>query len=162
MVFSDASFGNVKNGGSQGGFIIFLSDETNSVTPLSWSSKRLKRVVRSTMAAETLALLQAVDGAIYLRQFISEVLFNELSAKSIPIYCFVDNKDLCSALESSKDVNERRLRVEIQTLKDCIRNDNLFIRWVDTKNQLADVFTKTGLKSCTLLNALADGVEMYF
>ena len=53
ICFSDASFGNVKNGGSQGGYIIFVADKWGKCAPVSWSSKR---VVKSTLAVETLAL----------------------------------------------------------------------------------------------------------
>ena len=37
--YSDASFGNLAGGGSQGGYIIFLSDPDGSRCPLSWPSR---------------------------------------------------------------------------------------------------------------------------
>ena len=60
-LYSDASFNNLPNGGSQGGFIILLSDKYNNVAPIAWSSIKLKRVGRSTIAADTLALLDGCD-----------------------------------------------------------------------------------------------------
>ena len=53
-MYNDASFGNLKDGGSQGGFVSFLADETNVCSPVMWQSRKLKRVVKSTMASETL------------------------------------------------------------------------------------------------------------
>ena len=42
IVYQDASFGNLSDGGSQGGFIIFLCDKNGTCCPTSWSSKRIK------------------------------------------------------------------------------------------------------------------------
>ena len=50
LVFHDASFANMAGSGSQGGYVIFLSDVfANKVTPIAWQSHRLKRVVNSTI-----------------------------------------------------------------------------------------------------------------
>ena len=43
--FSDASFANLSNSGSQGGFIIFLKDENNARCPIFW---KLGRYVESS------------------------------------------------------------------------------------------------------------------
>ena len=63
--FSDASYRNLKGEGSQGGFIIFICNQYNQVVPIQWQSKKVRRVVRSTLAAECLAQLEA-SGASYL------------------------------------------------------------------------------------------------
>ena len=42
--------------------------------PLIWQSKR--RVVRSFLAAEALALTDALDDAVYMIKLFSEVMFN--------------------------------------------------------------------------------------
>ena len=54
--FSDASLANLKNDGSQGGGIIFIVGENGEYVSLTWNSKKIKRMVKSTIAAETLAL----------------------------------------------------------------------------------------------------------
>ena len=64
-VFSDASLGNMSEGGSQGGFIILLTSETNKCSPIWWNSKKIRRVVRSSLAAETLAMSEGIDTAVY-------------------------------------------------------------------------------------------------
>ena len=51
ICYNDSSFGNLINGGSQGGFVIYLADNTGAAVPIMWSSHRLKRVVKSAMAA---------------------------------------------------------------------------------------------------------------
>ena len=152
-LFCDASFGNVKNGGSQGGHIIFITDGSH-FSPLGWSSKRLKRVVKSTLAAETLAMLDAIDTAIFARQLFSEVLSKDCACKHIPICCFVDNKDLHMAVFSQKDVTEKRLRLELHNLQDLVKNDNVKVDWVPTDQQVADIFTKTGVSNSILFKYL--------
>ena len=55
VVFSDSSMGNLADGGTQGGHFIMLMGEDGKFSPICWQSKRIRRVVRSTLAGETLA-----------------------------------------------------------------------------------------------------------
>ena len=55
------------DGGNQGSYLIFLVDTDNHCNLLSWQSKRLKRIPRSSLAAETVAALDGIDAAIYIR-----------------------------------------------------------------------------------------------
>ena len=64
--YGDASFGNLPEGGSQGGLVIFLVDSHGVKCPLAWQSKKVRRVVKSALAAETLALLDAAETGVYL------------------------------------------------------------------------------------------------
>ena len=65
--FSDASFANLSDNGSQGGFIVFLKNENGLRCPLLWQTRKIRRVVKSTLAAETLALLECAETAVYLK-----------------------------------------------------------------------------------------------
>ena len=53
--FCDASYANLKDGSSQAGMIVFLKGKNGKISPLSWSSRKIKRVCRSTLTAETMA-----------------------------------------------------------------------------------------------------------
>ena len=64
VVYTDASFGNLHGVGSCGGHIIFLSDKNDRSTPIAWHSGKVKRIVRSTLAAETVSLLARTVEAI--------------------------------------------------------------------------------------------------
>ena len=46
--FSDASLANLRNGESQGGGIIGIVGENGEYVPLSWNSKKIKQMVKST------------------------------------------------------------------------------------------------------------------
>ena len=51
---SDASLGNLPNGGSQGGLYVELTDG-EYVCPIEWQSRRIRRTATSTMAVEIIA-----------------------------------------------------------------------------------------------------------
>ena len=42
QLFTDASFNNLPNGGSQAGQIIFLSDSWNNCSPVYWNLSKIK------------------------------------------------------------------------------------------------------------------------
>ena len=62
--YSDASFGNLEDSGSQGGMVIFLSDENGNRCPIQWYSRKIRRIVKSTLAAETTAIELASNPVI--------------------------------------------------------------------------------------------------
>ena len=66
VVFAGASYANLPNGASQEGFIIFLANQTQSSCPISWASRKVKHIVKSTLAAETLAMVDAADTAYFM------------------------------------------------------------------------------------------------
>lgn len=53
VVFSDASLGNLPDGGTQGGILVVLMGKEGKFSPLCSQSKRIRCVVRSTLAGET-------------------------------------------------------------------------------------------------------------
>ena len=156
VLYVDAAFGNLADGGSQGGYLVFLADQHNNCNLISWQSKRLKRIVRSTLAAETLAMCEGVDAALYVSAVYSDMAYND-SSRKLPLQVLTDNKSLQDALKSSKYVSDRRLRIDIGSLKELIDYEHMQICWVPTDEQLADVLTKTGVNADKLINTLLTG-----
>ena len=74
--FNDSSFGNLCDGGSQGSYIILLEGQNGNCSPLMWQSKKLRRVVRSTMATETLSQVEAAEACFWSLGILKEILFN--------------------------------------------------------------------------------------
>ena len=91
VCFSDASFANLKDGSSQGAYISFLVGMDGNFAPLSWHSRKVRRVVKSTLGAETLALASGAESCILLRTLLAEILKTD---KLIPIVCKTDSKSL--------------------------------------------------------------------
>ena len=72
--YSDASFANLDDGGSQGGYIIFVVGKNGKHFPLHWQSKRIRRVVKSTQASETLAMVDLAEVCVFYKTFICDLL----------------------------------------------------------------------------------------
>ena len=152
QVFSDASFGNLIDGGSQVGLLVFLVNSEGIRCPLYWQSRKARRVVKSTLAAETLALIEAAEAAV----FISRVISDLLGCINLEIQCFVDNKSLVDALHSSHRVEDKRLRIDIAVMQDMLdRKEVTSVKWVNTDDQLANCLTKRGASPLRLLEVLA-------
>ena len=64
----------------------------------------MNRVVRNTLAAETIALSDAVDDGFCISEIVSELLFN--------------GNILYNAIKSKKNVLEKRLRIDIAMLRE--------------------------------------------
>ena len=58
--------------------------------------KHIKRVVCSSLSAETPGLCDAIDDAIFLQHMISELLFN--NCVKTPINVYTDNRSLFDTL----------------------------------------------------------------
>ena len=155
-VYSDASFGNLNGGGSQGGFVIFLCDaEVSKAIPLHWRSLRVKRVVKSTLAAETLALVDAAESCFWLQKLYEEM--TETVGSSI--ICYTDNESLYKTVYLTTSDTDKRLQIDISILREILSNGEISkVNWVNTKFQLADCLTKIGAPSDNLIATLMDGV----
>ena len=160
-IFTDAAFGNLQDGGSQGAYLIFLTDEEKRCNLVSWQSKRIKRIVRSSLAAETLALSEGIDAALFISTLYNEIIHGPNNAKqypAIPITAYTDNKSLYDALKSSKFVIDRRLRIDIGALRELVARRNVKeIAWIDNTKQLADALTKRGSSTDKLKDVLRNG-----
>ena len=151
FVYTDASFGNLKDGGSQGAYLVFLLDESDICNLITWQSKWLKRIPRSSLAAETIALLDGIDAGVYIAQ-----LFFEILKVRFPITILTDNKSY-DAIQSNKYVQNKRLRIDIGPIKETLMKQEIHkIKWINSTQQLADILIKSGANT-SLLNVLQTG-----
>lgn len=157
IVYTDASFGNLNDGvDSMGGHIVFISDKNNFCAPLDWVSCKIKRVVRSTIAAETLALCDGLDNAIFTRSLLAEMIGCDES--EIGIKAVIDNKSCFEAVYSTSLVDDKRLRRDIAAVQELLRLKTVEeIQWVGGEQQLADVMTKSGVNGLKLLEVIQSG-----
>ena len=150
-VYTDASHNSLVNGGSQEGHVIFLCDRDQKCVPISWASKRIKRVARSTLSAETLAAVDAVDAA-----FLIATIFGEILNLNLPmsIDLVTDCKSLLDAVNTTNLVSDRRLRVDIAALRQMVEKGEVNFHWIDSSMQLADGLTKKGASKARLLEVI--------
>ena len=82
LVYTNASLGNLPDGGTQGGYIIFLANEKGKAIPICWNSRR---VVRSTLAGETLAMAEGIDVAIFMSALFTELTTGTPATDGLPL-----------------------------------------------------------------------------
>ena len=144
---SDASFGNLTDSGSQGAFVIFLRDETGKRCPLFWQTKTIRHVVKSTVSAETLALLDCAEAAVYVNFILCEVS----GCRALKINCLLDNKSLVDAPQTSYSIEGKSLEIYIAVLRCMIDNGEISkVSWVASRQPFADCLTKRGASTVQL------------
>ena len=141
VVYTDSSYNNLDDGGSQGGHIVFLKDKHNKSCPISWRSVRVRRVARSTLAAECLSFADGIDTATFVAKIAAE--FQVIKPTS-SILAVTDSRSLYDAANTSTQISDRRLRVEIAAIREAKEKEEIEILWIGKENQLADVLTKKG------------------
>ena len=157
VVFTDASLCNINGGtGSTAARIVWLMDCYGKCCPLSWHANKIKRVVRSTIAAEALSLQEELECGFYYRKIFEDIL--GISNKTIPIIAYVDNKSVIEAVYSTKLVDDKRLRIDIAAISESLSRDEVSeIKWCPGKIHLADCMTKRGASGYNVLNVFKEG-----
>ena len=169
--FGDASFASAKNLNSHQGALICATDENLNrnqeapVSPVAWSSKRIPRVVRSTLSAEAYAMSKAVDilgwiralwGVIHIPHFKWQdpaAGFKQLRAATVVTDC-KSLYDLVTRL-AMPSCEEFRTTLEVLLIKQRCSENSVF-RWIPTTLQVADSLTKP-MDPVLLRTVLAQG-----
>ena len=162
--FSDSSYANLPGGATGGGLLWMMvengPEKTQRFHLLTWRCRRLKRVCRSTFAAETIAAAEALDELFLVTSLTSDT-FDRMQKRTLvatpPTLC-TDCRSLSDHVETRKlPVTERRLMVELCVITESVDRDEVVLHWVATEVQLADALTKH-TAPLTLQNALRDAV----
>ena len=99
--------------------------------------------MKTILTAETLVLQEAVDLSVMIKYILSEILQIQLNNQTLPIKCITDSKSLHWAVYSSKEVTEKRLKIELSTISGSLEKGEIeSVLWVNSKHQLADCPTK--------------------
>lgn len=150
VAFTDASFANLPDRGSQGAYILFLCDKHGEYCIITWQSRRIRRVVNSTIAAECLAAVEASEAAIHLKSVLQAII-----KKDLPISLLCDNRSLVDAVHSSTNVENKRLQIDVGVLRDMLQQGDLQeFRWIENQKQVANALTKTGASTDYLLDII--------
>ena len=144
---SDASLGTMPRCGSQGGFVLFVTDERvlTQMAPTAamlWSRRRLKRVARSSLATEGMALCKAVEAAEHLRAALAELMWVsfdyrqwEQAADFAKVVACTDAKSVYDHVtREAGTASDKRLAVDLVALKeffhDQVMEDCSDVRWL--------------------------------
>ena len=169
--FSDASFATRANSQSQKGCLIMAASwqignwQSSEASPLIWYSKKISRVVASTLASEAYALSGSVDLLTWVRLHWSWICKPhdqwkqpESCLQQCPeAYAVVDCKSLYDLIQKTTipSCQEYRTMLEALIIKDRIK-EGIVIKWVHSAAQLADSLTKC-MDNSTLRQFLAAG-----
>ena len=77
-------------------------------------TRKLKRVVKSTLTAETLALQEVIEAAIMIKAMFLEILNVDAHNQILPIKCVT----LHDAVYSTKTLTEKRLKIELCAIRE--------------------------------------------
>jgi hypothetical protein len=126
---------------SRTGYVI-----TFASCPVFWSSKLQTEVTLSTTEAEYIAMSQAARDLIPMRALLQEfskatkLIVGDTIAHST---IFEDNRG-CVDLATAPKLRPRTKHIGLKYhhFRSHVENGSIKIQWIDSKNQLADIFTK--------------------
>ena len=88
---------------------------------------------------------------MFIKALVSETI--EVNTQNpIKINAYIDNQSLHDLLHNTKHALEKRLVLDISSLREMIDRKEVTVTWVDNKKQLSDVLTKAGSPPSVLLD----------
>ena len=158
-VYSDASFKNLPDGvNSAMGYVILLSNgyefnERSNCCVLAWKSVTIKRVTNSTYESETLALSEAVEEAMVLKDQL--IKLTNIPKELIKIESLCDCRDTVAAIYSTKTTKGGRVQIDIARIQQLVEEGEVErVKWIPTVKQIADSLTKEGAAKESLLSTV--------
>ena len=125
--------------------IVFMEGSNGKYMPLTWQSRKLRRVVKRTLTAETLPLQEVIEVAFMIKCILLEILNLNVKNQILRIKCITDSKSLHDAVYSSNNPTEKKLKIELCSIWESLEKGEIqCIKWVNSKDQLADCLTKEG------------------
>ena len=121
---------------------------------LEWRSQSCKRVCRATFGAESMAAIEGMEGAQYMRALLASLLAGRLvnhdeARKRWRLLCATDCKSLHDHLHkagAAKIPTDRRLAIDLAALRQELTYEKwtprMPLQWIPTSLQLADPLTK--------------------
>ena len=160
LTYHDASYACRRDGSSQGGLITTLVDEgllrglPSVYSPICWQSKKLPRVCRSSTAAEVQTGSHAMDAHEFTKQMMIEWFNQEpicpkdmdQALGQVASIVVTDSKNLYDSVvrveTSGLQLEEKRLALEVLSIRERVNLTGVHFRWVDSDQQLADGVSK--------------------
>lgn len=137
--YTDADFASNRDDRiSMGGQFICLDR-----SPITWRTFKEKSVALSTMEAEFIALVEGVKEITWLNSVLDECCQNRLLNHTSKPLVYVDNQAAIDFLKSPIE-NHRTKHIEVRYyfVRDLYYKSNFDIKYVRSKFNLADIFTK--------------------
>ena len=133
--FSDSDWaGDVNDRKSTSGYIFQVGD-----TAISWRSRKQSCVALSTAEAEYIALSQAAQEAIWLRQ-----LYTDLQGEPPkPITVYEDNQAaICLSKNPQGHGRSKHIEIKYHFIREQVNKKTIELKYCQTSNMVADMLTK--------------------
>ncbi|XP_058791687.1 uncharacterized protein LOC131664504 [Phymastichus coffea] len=135
QAYADASYADCKGSLTTCGFVIKLYGD-----PISWRTHKQPHVTLSTCEAEYITMSDTCQELVGLDNSLKLILNKSLALMTL--WC--DNRAAGKNTEMDGG-NKLRHVFEIKEhyVKECVEKDLVKVKWVESKKQLADIFTKS-------------------
>ncbi|KAG7666113.1 uncharacterized protein J8A68_000369 [[Candida] subhashii] len=131
--FSDASYAPDLERYSISGRVIYLNNYL-----ISWATKRQKTITTSTYASEIVALKSTVEESLKLKGIMENMNFkiDEIIARE-------DNMGVVKYCRNQNfNHSKKHIDISYKYLRDLATNGDIYLSWISTKANIADMFTK--------------------
>ena len=135
--YSDSSFqSDPDDSKSISGYVFTLNGGA-----VSWKSTKQQTVADSTTEAEYIAVSEAAKEAVWMKKFITELGVVPEIENPMPLYC--DNTGaVAQAKEPRAHHKSKHILRRFHLVREIVERQDVYIDRVDTKNNVADPFTK--------------------
>ena len=142
---------------SVGGHVKLLCDvKTNNCCVLGWKSRKIKRKVVSSLAGETLAMIDAIGDLVYTKAVLVQLFGSR--ANEVKTVVVTDCKNLEEAIKSTSLVDDPWLVPDVAVIKEALENGTITkVKRVRGEDMLANCLTKSGASGKDLLAVLKSG-----
>ena len=127
---------------SVSGFVIGFQSESGDFSPIVWRSKKQTCVATSTCEAEYVAMHEVCREVTFLRSVLKEIGWSK-GRKPTVVFC--DNRSAV-AIGNDEAVRSKRARyidIRFHYARWCARQGLVRFQWIGTKENIADLFTKS-------------------
>ena len=160
LTAADPAWANRPDGSSTSGHVIMaahpniLRGESSIVSVLAWNSRKIRRVVRSSLGAECAAFSTGLEHTDTFRVLYGELCGDLCDLAEYKTYiqmtdalCVNDCKSLADALLAAgsaaiKTSEDKRQGIELSMIKQRLSRDETRFQWVEGATVPADVLTK--------------------
>ena len=123
--YGDAGFRSLPDKVSScgGHALLIINSESKAACVVSWRSRKLRRVVSSSSAAEALAANDILDEMFYVKELLKEIVGQ--NAEKVSLELITDSQNLYRAVMSTTVIENPRSRTDIVKIKQSLRSGEL-------------------------------------
>ena len=139
-----------------GHVLLIVNRVTNKCSVMNWRSKKIKRIVSSSLGGETLATIGAIGEVVYAKAVLKEIYGTRMN--DIPAIVFTDSNNLFQAAHTTKLVDDPWLIPDISSIKEALKDGVIDeLRLIPGDAMIANCLTKSGASGSLLLKIIRSG-----